>query len=87
MPCSTVSQALTILLIGVAIAPGILAAPTPTLPRSFDRQGSLSGDQTQGVDMLQSRRVDYANIGPQQVCLIHKLVSTLESCNCFPGCC
>ncbi|KAJ3828931.1 hypothetical protein F5880DRAFT_1526784 [Lentinula raphanica] len=66
MPCSTVSQALTILLIGVAIAPGILAAPTPTLPRSFDRQGSLSGDQTQGVDMLQSRRVDYANIGPQQ---------------------
>ncbi|KAJ3838820.1 hypothetical protein F5878DRAFT_660849 [Lentinula raphanica] len=60
MPRSTVSQALTILLIGAAITPGILAAPTPTL-------GSLSGGQTQGlrIETLETHRVDYADVVPQ----------------------
>ncbi|KAJ3838821.1 hypothetical protein F5878DRAFT_618447 [Lentinula raphanica] len=61
---STASQALTILLIGAAIAPGIIAAPTPTLPRSFDGQGSLSGGQPDRprVVTFWNRGVDYASV-------------------------
>ncbi|KAJ3756855.1 hypothetical protein EV360DRAFT_71621 [Lentinula raphanica] len=64
MPRPTASQALIILLIGAVTTPGILAAPTPTPPRSFDAQDSLSGGQTQRlqVDTLQNCGVDCASI-------------------------